>query len=396
MKRNFDETVNRYQTNSLKYDFKKENHKPVDLLPMWVADMDFQVPFEVEEAVKKVAEHGIYGYSSCPDSYYRAVIEWFRKRFHTEIQKNWIVTTPGVVTAIGMAIRAFTKEQEGVMIQKPVYYPFEMMIKRNNRKVINCPLQLKDQSYEMDFESMDKLMATEPVKMFILCNPHNPVGKVWKKKDLEKVVEICKKHQVIIVSDEIHCDFVFTGFEHQMLLKIAPEYQDQMITCTAPSKTFNLAGMQTSNIFIPDSSKREKFREEMDKVSVGMVSPMGMAACEAAYRYGEDWLEELKTYLEGNRSYIENYLLEELPEITMTPLEGTYLVWFDFSKLGLSEDELENLVVERIKIWFDAGTMFGEEGRGFERMNIACPRSVIKKAMNQIKEGIDYYKANRN
>ena len=193
---------------------------------------------------------------------------------------------------------------------------------------------------------------------------------------------------MLIVSDEIHCDFVYSGFQHQMLLKIAPEYQNQIITCTAPSKTFNLAGMQTSNIFIPDESKRGKFVAEMDKVSVGMVSPMGMAACEAAYRYGSTWLEELKTYLEENRKFIEDFLLREIPEISLLPLEGTYLVWFDFRKLGLTNDELETMVVNKMNLWFDGGMMFGEEGIGFQRMNIACPRSVIEKAMNQMKNGL--------
>ena len=388
MERNFDEIVNRYHTNSVKYDLIQENNKPKDVIPMWVADMDFKVPLAVEDAVTKVAQHGIYGYSSCPDSYYDAVIQWFEKRFQTTIQKDWIVTTPGVVTAIGMAIRAFTKEQDGVMIQRPVYYPFGMMIERNSRKIVNCPLQLNGQSYEMDFDLMESLMTQENVKMFVLCNPHNPVGKVWRKEDLEKVVEICKKHQVLIVSDEIHCDFVYTGFQHQMLLKIAPEYQNQIITCTAPSKTFNLAGMQTSNIFIPDDSKRSSFIAEMDKVSVGMVSPMGMAACEAAYRYGENWLEELKSYLEGNRKFIEEFLKKEIPDVSLLPLEGTYLVWFDFRKLGLTNDELETMVVEKMKLWFDGGIMFGEEGIGFQRMNIACPRSVIEKAMKQMKNGL--------
>ena len=388
MERNFDEIINRMHTNSVKYDLIQENNKPEDVIPMWVADMDFKVPVAVEEAVTKVAQHGIYGYSSCPDSYYEAVIEWFHTRFGTKIQKEWIVTTPGVVTAIGMAIRAFTNEKDGVMIQRPVYYPFGIMIERNNRKIVNCPLQLNGQSYEMDFELMDSLMSQERVKMFILCNPHNPVGKVWRKEDLEKVVEICKKHQVLIVSDEIHCDFVYSGFQHQMLLKVAPEYQDQIITCTAPSKTFNLAGMQTSNIFIPDASKRVKFVEEMDKVSVGMVSPMGMAACEAAYRHGSQWLEELKSYLEGNRKFIEDFLMKEIPEVSLLPLEGTYLVWFDFRKLGLTNDELETMVVEEMKLWFDGGIMFGEEGIGFQRMNIACPRSVIEKAMIQMKNGL--------
>lgn len=388
MERNFDEIVNRYHTNSVKYDLIQENNKPEDVIPMWVADMDFKVPVAVEEAVTKVAQHGIYGYSSCPDSYYEAVIQWFGTRFDTKIDKDWIVTTPGVVTAIGMAIRAFTNELDGVMIQRPVYYPFGMMIERNNRRIVNCPLQLKEQSYEMDFELMDSLMTQENVKMFILCNPHNPVGKVWRKEDLEKVVEICKKHQVLIVSDEIHCDFVYSGFQHHMLLKIAPEYQDQMITCTAPSKTFNLAGMQTSNIFIPDEVKRVRFVEEMDKVSVGMVSPMGMAACEAAYRHGFTWLEELKIYLEENRKFIEDFLAKEIPEVSLLPLEGTYLVWFDFRQLGLTNDKLETMVVDKMKLWFDGGIMFGEEGIGFQRMNIACPRSVIEKAMNQMKNGL--------
>jgi len=388
MERNFDEKVDRYQTNSLKYDRITEFNKPKDILPMWVADMDFKVPQCVEDAVKKVAEHGIYGYSTCIDSYYEAVINWFRTNFETKIDQSWMVCTPGVVNAIGVAIRAFTNENDAILIQRPVYYPFSLMIERNHRVVVNNPLVNENGYYRMDYDDMERKIIDNQVKMFILCSPHNPIGRVWKKEELEQVAKICKKHHVLIVSDEIHCDFVFPGHQHHMLINVAPELKEEIITCTAPSKTFNLAGMQTSNIIIPNPNLREKFVEEMDKIAVGMIGPMGIAACEAAYRGGREWLNELLIYLEGNREYIRGFLKAEIPEIKMTELEGTYLVWFDFSALGLNNEELEELVVNKMKIWFDAGTMFGEEGSGFERINIACPRSVIEQAMARIKEEV--------
>lgn len=388
MKRDFDEKVNRYQTNSVKFDLISENKKPKDILPMWVADMDFKVPQCVEDAVRKVTDHGIYGYSTCPNTYYEAVIHWFKEYFHTEIERKWIVCTPGIVNAIGVAIRAFTNEKDAILIQRPVYYPFSLMIERNNRVVVNNPLVNENGYYRMDYDDMEKKIIDHQVKMFVLCSPHNPIGRVWKKEELEQVAKICKKHNVLIVSDEIHCDFVFPGHQHQMLINVAPELKEEIITCTAPSKTFNLAGMQTSNIIISNPNLREKFVEEMDKIAVGMIGPMGIAACEAAYRGGREWLDELLIYLEGNREYIREFLKSEIPEIRMTELEGTYLVWFDFSALGLNNQELEELVVNKMKIWFDAGTMFGEEGRGFERMNIACPRSVIEQAMARIKEEV--------
>lgn len=388
MESNFDEIINRYKTNSVKYDLIANYQKPQDVLPMWVADMDFKVPQCVEDAVRKVVDHGIYGYSTCPDSYYEAVIHWFKEYFHTIIERNWIVTTPGIVNGVGLAIRAFTKEEDAILIQRPVYYPFSNLIEKNNRKLVNNPLINNQGYYEMDYQDMEKKIIEYQVKMFILCSPHNPIGRVWKKEELTKATEICKKHNVIIVSDEIHCDFVFPGHQHHMLIQVAPEMKDQIITCTAPSKTFNLAGMQTSNIIISNPIRRQKFVDEVEKVAVGMVGPMGMAACEAAYRGGREWLNQLLSYLEGNREYIREFLKAEIPEIKMSELEGTYLIWFNFSELGLSNEDLEDLVVNKMKIWFDAGTMFGEEGSGYERMNIACPRSVLEKAMNQIKDEI--------
>lgn len=386
MEQNFDEVLNRYGTNSVKFDLIAKFQKPKDVLAMWVADMDFKVPQCVEEAVRKVADHGIYGYSTCPDSYYEAIIHWFQEYFQTKIEREWVVTTPGIVNAVGLAIRAFTKEEEAILIQRPVYYPFTNLIEKNNRTLINNPLINNHGYYQMDYDDMEKKIIDHRVKMFILCSPHNPIGRVWREEELRKAAEICKKHDVIIVSDEIHCDFVFSKNQHHMLIHAAPEMKDHIITCTAPSKTFNLAGMQTSNIIISNPLMRKTFVEEIEKVAVGMVGPMGMAACEAAYRGGRQWLDELLSYLEGNREYIREFLKVEIPEIKMSELEGTYLVWFDFRELGLSNEELEDLVLNKMKIWFDAGTMFGEEGSGFERMNIACPRSVIEKAMNQIKE----------
>ncbi len=384
----FDEIIDRKGTWSIKYDFAAERGKPTDLLPLWVADMDFKTAPPIVEALHRAVEHGIYGYSESKQEYYEAVASWFRNRFGWEVKREWLVKTPGVVYAIACAVRAFTKEGEAVLIQKPVYYPFSEIIRTNKRKLVNNPLVYRDGSYHVDFEDMEEKIIENQVKLFILCSPHNPVGRVWTKEELIRMGDICMKHGVIVVSDEIHSDFTYPGYQHFIFAGLKEEYLNHSVICTAPSKTFNLAGLQISNLFIANPSLRRKFRTEYIASGYSQLNTMGLVACRAAYEEGGPWLEELKTYLAGNLSLIRDFLRERLPQIKLVEPQGTYLVWLDFKALRLSEEELEKLIVEKAKLWLDGGTMFGEEGSGFQRINIACPRELLKKALLQLEKAI--------
>ena len=386
MKYNFDNVINRYNTNSLKYDCAKEWGVPEDVIPMWVADMDFQTAPEILEAMQECVAHGAFGYSVPKAEYYEIVANWFRTRFGWDAKGEWIVKTPGVVFALSVAIRALTSKGNAIMIQQPVYYPFKAVIIDNERVCINNPLVLTDGRYEMDFADMEKKIVENQVKMFILCSPHNPVGRVWKKEELEQVLSICKKYNVFIVSDEIHCDFVYPGHEHTVLAKLAEDYLEHLIICTAPSKSFNLAGLQLSHIFIPDERVREKFSKQLHIIPYDESGTLALVAGRAAYEKGADWMDELKKYLWENIAYVRTFLKENLPKVKLVEPEGTYLVWLDFTAYDMTPEELEHRMLHEAKIWLDDGTMFGEEGTMFERVNIACPRSILVKAMNQLKD----------
>jgi len=389
MKYNFDEIVDRKNSNSLKYDFAKERGKPEEVLPLWVADMDFRAPVEVIERLKKDLELGIFGYSDTKSEYFEVLFKWFKNYFNWEIERKWLVKTPGVVFAIAAAIRAFTKEEDSVLIQQPVYYPFKEAVLDNKRKLVNSPLVLVDGHYEMDFEDFEKKIVENQVKLFILCSPHNPVGRVWKKEELIKVGEICLKHGVIVVSDEIHCDFTYDGFKHTIFASLDERFAQNSIICTAPSKTFNLAGLQVSNIFIPNREYKHKFIRAINQAGYSQVGMLGISACQAAYEYGSEWLEQLKEYLAGNLSFVREYLKENLPQIKLIEPEGTYLVWMDFRGLNLTENEREDLIINKANLWLDSGAIFGIDGEGFERINIACPRAILEKALNNLKEAIE-------
>lgn len=384
----FDEIIERKGTNSLKYDFIAENGKPQDILPLWVADMDFRVPKQVIEEIQKLAQHGIFGYSDCKEGYFQAIQGWYSRYFNWETEREWIVKTPGVVFAINTAIRALTKKGDAVLIQRPVYYPFSQSILNNERVLVNNPLVYQDGKYSVNFEEFEKLIVENQVKMFILCSPHNPVGRVWTKEELCKMGDICVKNNVIVVSDEIHSDFVYEGNEHQVFAKLKPEYAERSITCTSPSKSFNLAGLQISNIFIPNAQIRNLFQKEIAKTGYCELNTMGIVACQSAYENGRPWLDALKTYLAGNVAYIHQFLAERLPKVKLVEPQGTYLVWLDCRALGLTPEQLEDLVVNRAKLWTDGGAMFGPEGEGFQRINIACPRSTIKQALLQLEQAV--------
>ena len=384
----FDTVPNRRGTNCFKYDFAREMGMPEDVLPLWVADMDFPTAPAVLERLHALAEHGIFGYTGVKDAYFSAVHNWYAQRFGWETQRSWLVTTPGVVFAIAIAIRAFTQKGDAILIQQPVYYPFANKVTENDRQLVVNPLALKNGRYEMDFADMERKIVDYHVKMLLLCSPHNPVGRVWTKEELLRVGEICQKHGVLVVSDEIHADFTYAGHTHRVFASVKSEFADFTITCTAPSKTFNLAGLQNSNIFIPNRQLRHAYKKELSACGCGGTNCMGMAACQAAYEAGADWLEQLKQYLAGNLAYIRQFLREKLPDIALIEPEGTYLVWLDLRKLGLTEQQQRQLIVQDAKLWLDTGTLFGQGGEGFERINIACPRTTIEQAMQRLEHAV--------
>lgn len=384
MSYNFDEIIDRRNTDCLKYDFAVERGKPADVLPLWVADMDFRTALHIIEKAVADASLGIYGYTESKDDYFQAVANWYRTYFDWNVEKKWLVKTPGIVFAIGLAIKALTKEGDGVMIQQPVYYPFSEVIKDNDRKLVNNALVLRNGHYEIDFEDFEQKIIQEKVKLFVLCSPHNPVGRVWTREELQKIGEICLKYGVKVVSDEIHSDFVYGDRKHYVFTTVDPRFEEFSIVCTAPSKTFNLAGLQASNIFIPNVQIRKAFLKQMSAVGYSQLNMIGLHACKAAYETGREWLEELKVYLKGNLDFVREYLEQNLPQIKLIEPEGTYLIWLDCRALGLPEAKLEHLIVHEAKLWLDSGAIFGKDGEGFERINIACPRAVLEEACKRL------------
>ena len=389
MKYDFDEIIDRRNTDCLKYDFTAERGMPEDVLSLWVADMDFRTaPGIIERAVED-AQFGIYGYTESKDDYFRAVAAWYADYFDWKVEKSWLVKTPGIVFAISAAIQALTQKGDAVMIQQPVYYPFSAVIKDNDRTLVNNELVLKEGHYEIDFDDFEQKIIENKVKLFVLCSPHNPVGRVWTIEELRKLGEICLKYDVKVVSDEIHSDFVYEGRKHYVFATVDSAFEQNSIICTAPSKTFNLAGLQASNIFIPNPQIRKAFERQISAVGYSQLNMIGLHACQAAYETGREWLEELKAYLKGNLDYVRDYLEKNIPHIKLIEPEGTYLIWLDCRGLGLSEEKLEELIVHKAKLWLDAGAIFGKAGEGFERINIACPRAVLEEAMKRLRGAID-------
>ena len=388
MSYNFDTIIDRRGTHSLKYDFAVERGKPSDILPLWVADMDFQAPAEVLEELHKAVSHGIFGYSEMKKEYFDAVHDWFIKHFGWETKESWLVKSPGVVFAVATAVKAFSREGEAVMIQPPVYYPFYEAIHLNNRKLVTNTLVYDDHGYSIDFEDFEQKIITQKVKLFILCSPHNPVGRVWTREELTRMGEICLKHKVIVLSDEIHCDFTFPGYEHTVFAGISDEFAENSVICTAPSKTFNLAGLQVANLFIKNETLRQRFKNEVSASGFSQLNVLGLVACKAAYQYGEPWLQELRAYLYGNLQYVREFIKNNLPGITLVEPQGTYLIWLDCTALRLGRKGMEKLIVHQAKLWLDAGHIFGSCGEGFERINIACTRATLKQALDQLKKAL--------
>lgn len=381
---NFDDVVDRYNTNCLKFDFKKERNKPEDIFPMWVADMDFRCPPEVINDLKARVEHGIFGYSDIDITYFRALYSWYSTHFNVKLQRDWLFNTPGVVFALATAVKVFTKENDYVLINNPVYNPFSEVIEDNHRQILSSDLINNNGHYEIDFNDLEQKIKEYNIKLYLLCSPHNPVGRVWSKEELDKIVEICKRYNVFIVSDEIHSDFVYEG-EHICMLNYQ-DYLDNIIVCTSPSKTFNLAGLQTSNILIPNKEVKDKFMQEVWATGYSNINALGLVACKSAYEHGDKWLKELLEYLKGNVKLVEEYMQKNLPNIKVTHPEGTYLLWIDFSGTNLSDDEIINKLTYEAKLWLNSGIKYGKSGKGFQRLNIALPRSELQHALEKIKK----------
>lgn len=391
MERNldFDKRIERKGTDCIKYDFAKEMKKEEGLLPLWVADMDFKVSSYICDALKEQAEHGIYGYSDSKEDYFQAVADWMMKHHGWKIEKEWMIKTPGVVFALAMAIKAFTKEEDGVMICRPVYHPFSYVIRDNNRKIVDCSLELKeDGRYHINFDEMERLMKEEQVKLLLLCSPHNPSGRVWSKEELSRIADLCLQYQVIVVSDEIHADLVFQG-THHIFSSVNEEIKEQCIVCTAPSKTFNIAGLQVSNIFIINPELRKKFLDEMKACAVSEVNGAGIAAAKAAYLHGEEWYQGMMEYIRGNMTYVKDYIAKKIPKLKVMEGEATYLLWIDFRSLGYGAQELTEFLEKKAGLWLSSGEIFGKQGTGFQRMNVACPRSVLEEAMEKLEMAVN-------
>lgn len=381
----FDKIVDRRGTSCLKYDFQVERRGRDDLLPLWVADMDFVLPENILDDIQKRVSHGIFGYTDPKREYFDSVIGWFYSHFGWEGKPEWITVTPGVVVAISVAVRALTKEGEGVLIQQPVYYPFSEAILLNKRKLVNNQLVYENGKYSIDFDGFEKKIVDENVKLFILCSPHNPVGRVWTEEELRKMGEICLKHNVIIVSDEIHCDFTYEGHKHTVFPSLGEEFENNVVFCTAPSKTFNIAGLHVSNIFIPNPEIRKKFKSELESFGFSQPNVLGLTACQSVYSKGEEWYTNLKEYIAGNLDFAREYLAKNMPKIQLVEPDGTYLIWLDCEKLGLSVEELESFVEDKAKLWVDFGKIFGKESGQFIRLNIACPRKTLRQALEQLR-----------
>ncbi len=392
----FDEIIDRKNTSSLKYDFGIERKGREDLIPLWVADMDFKLPDEVIEDLHKRVEHGIFGYTDPKDDYRKALKNWYKTRHGFEIENGWNTVVPGIVYSIAVAIRAFTDPGDSVLIQQPVYYPFMETITLNHRKVVNNQLVYKNGRYEIDFEDFERKIVEGNVKLFLLCSPHNPVGRVWTKKELEKMADICLEHDVYVFADEIHSDFIYSGHEHTSFITLGEAYTQRLILGTSPSKTFNIAGLQVANIIIPDAKTRKAFKLENEASGYSQGNVLGMAATISAYNNGADWLDELLLYLEGNVNYVRSFLKENLPQVKLVEPEGTYLIWLDFSEVTDNPKDLEKLIVDEAKLWLDSGVIFGKETALFERINIASPRSLIEQALEQLYIAIKKREATKN
>lgn len=386
----FDHVIERKHTSSLKYDFAVRRGMPEDVLPLWVADMDFKVAKPILEAMQQRIDHGIFGYTEVLEDYFEPLKAWMKKRHDWEVDQHWLVKTPGIVYALAMAVQAYTEPGDGVLIQGPVYYPFYEVIEDNKRNIIDNTLVLgEDGIYHINFEDFEQKIVQNKVKLFFLCSPHNPVSRVWTQEELLRIAQICIQHKVIVVSDEIHHDFVFEGHKHYVFANICEEIKEQVIVCSSPSKTFNIAGLQVSNIFIPNSNLRYRFKRQIDASGYSQLNTIGLTACAAAYEHGEQWLCEVLSYIKKNIDFMQEFLKERMPQIKMVEPDGTYLVWLDFRGLGIQAEKIEHIIINKARLWLDSGKIFGVSGEGFQRINVACPRSTLERALGQLEKAFN-------
>ena len=381
MRYNFDEIVPRTGTNSYKWD----SAVGTDVLPMWVADMDFRTAPVIIEALRQRVEHGIFGYTQVPDAYYEAVTGWFERRHGWQIRKEWMIYTSGVVPAISAVIKVLTEPGDKVLVQTPVYNCFFSSIRNNGCEIIRNPLSYAHDTFTIDYEDLERKAADPRVKVMLLCNPHNPAGRVWTREELSHIGEICIRNGLTVVSDDIHCELVFPEYTFTPFASISEEFLRHSVTCLSPSKAFNIAGLQIANIVCSDENLRRKIDRAININEVCDVNPFGVIATIAAYNEGEEWLSQLIDYLWQNYLYMKDFCGKYLPDFPITLLEGTYLVWMDCRKLGKSSEELEHLLIEKAKLWLNAGTMYGAEGEGFMRWNISCPRSSLIKGLERFR-----------
>lgn len=378
MKYDFDKTIDRRATNSYKWD-----SAPEGVLPMWVADMDFRTAPAIIDALQKRVAHGIFGYTRVPDAYYDAVTSWFSRRHGWDIDREWIIYTSGVVPAVSAVIKALTVPGDKVIVQTPVYNCFFSSIRNNGCEIVSNPLRRTADTYEMDFDALERCAADPRTKVMLLCNPHNPAGRVWTPDELTRLGNICLRNGVTVVADEIHCELVYQGFKYTPFASLSDAFLHRSVTCVSPSKAFNIAGLQIANIVAFDNDLRSRIDKAININEVCDVNSFGVAATIAAYNEGEEWLNQLVDYLHGNYEAMAEFCRRELPEFPITRLEGTYLVWMDCSSLGMPSDALEHALLDDARLWLNAGTMYGAEGEGYMRWNIACPRSVMLDGLNR-------------
>lgn len=387
MKYNFDEIIDRTGTSCVKWDIREMFFKKQDVLPMWVADMDFKTPDFIVDAVKQRAEHPVYGYTIRPESYYTSLINWIDKKHRWKIDKDWVIFSPGIVPAVNMAVMAYTKPGDKIIVQPPVYFPFFGAVKDNGRQLVNNQLKLNNGRYDMDFEDLEKQIDNR-TRMIIISNPHNPGGSAWTKEELTRLGEICIKHNLILISDEIHSDLAIPPNKHTVAANLSKEIAGVTVTMMAPSKTFNLAGMASSSVIISNEKLRNDFQIMLDRVHVGMGNLFGMVASEAAYTHGEEWLNQMLIYVKGNIDFMEEYISKNIPKVKMIRPEATYMVWLDFRELAMDNDTLKQFIIERAGLGLNDGPVFGPGGEGFQRINLACPRAYVEEAMNRLENAI--------
>lgn len=389
----FDTVIDRRGTLSVKWDFAHKylaaDECAADPLPMWVADMDFRSPPPVLQALHRAVDHGIFGYSNSLKPYNDAIVGWQRKRFGWEVDPEWIVKTPGVVAALAYIVQTFSAPGDAILVQSPVYGPFSNVPSTNGRRVVSAPLREQDDHYVFDAHHFEDVVKTHRPAIFILCNPHNPTGNVWSRPDLQAMSRICQEHDILVVADEIHQDLIFNrSVRHVPFASLDDDSARISITCTAPSKTFNLAGLQVSNLFVPDAKKREQLQRHMDRCGAHLVNQLGMVACQAAYTEGEPWLEALLDYVAANHTFLASELQKSLPRIQVFRTDALYLAWLDCRKLDIAPEHLQHHLLTRGRIWFDSGQKFGDSGKGFLRVNLGCPRATLEEGLMRLRSAM--------